>query len=341
MWLLRSSRNICAAKQRCLPLRQQRRLLVRQQTCTSCDQTYDRGGKLLDTILAALDARRNPNNTLSQQPYQQLLQDLSRMDAFNSRGHQGRLDLLAMLEHTRPLQSHQAVLDIGCGVGGTARYVASTYGCHVTGIDASHEYVQVGRALNERMAAAGALANTNTPTTNNNSTIDIVLGSALELPLGAESFDVVWTEHVQMNIPDKGQLYREVARVLRPDGLFAFHDVLITSKEAATVTFPCPWADTAATSHLVTEASLREALLDAGLNVVQWKDVTQATIDVLATVVHKNEEKRSSSVHGSPALGVHLLMGNNAKKKVQNHWENLKNGSTAVVMGVAVKDDNQ
>jgi SAM-dependent methyltransferase len=326
MWMLRSSRNICVAQQRsCRQLVKRR--LVRQQTS---DQTYDRGGTLLNTILAALDARRNPNNDLSEQQ-QQLLKDLSRMDAFNSRGHQGRLDLLDMLEQQRPLQSHRAVLDIGCGVGGTARYLASTYGCHVTGIDASHEYVQVGRALNE-MAAGFFLDAT--------STIDIVHGSALELPFRDASFDVVWTEHLQMNLPDKGQFYRQVVRVLQPGGLFAFHDVLI-SKEAAAVAFPCPWADTAATSHLVTETFLREALVDAGLNVVQWKDVTQATIDFLTPVVHKNEEKRSSSVHGLPVLGVHLLMGSNAKKKVRNHWENLKNGSTAVVMGVAIKNDNQ
>ena len=47
----------------------------------------------------------------------------------------------------------------------------------------------------------------------------------MPLPFGDSVFDVVWTEQAQMNIEDKRAFYAEIARVLVPGGLLAFHDV--------------------------------------------------------------------------------------------------------------------
>ena len=69
-------------------------------------------------------------------------------------------------------------------------------------------------------------------------------GSALELPCQDESFDLAWTEHVQMNIEDKARFYGEIARVLRPGGKLAFHDIFRGPGEPPF--YPAPWAGDAA-----------------------------------------------------------------------------------------------
>jgi ubiquinone/menaquinone biosynthesis C-methylase UbiE len=50
------------------------------------------------------------------------------------------------------------------------------------------------------------------------SRITAKVGSALNIPYPAGSFDVVWMQNVGMNIANKERLYKEVHRVLRPGG---------------------------------------------------------------------------------------------------------------------------
>jgi cyclopropane fatty-acyl-phospholipid synthase-like methyltransferase len=56
------------------------------------------------------------------------------------------------------LAGSERVLDIGCGIGGAARYVAVSTGCHVTGIDLTPEYIETARALNGRMGLGARTA---------------------------------------------------------------------------------------------------------------------------------------------------------------------------------------
>jgi cyclopropane fatty-acyl-phospholipid synthase-like methyltransferase len=46
------------------------------------------------------------------------------------------------------------LLDVGCGLGGPARFLAATYGCHVTGIDLSQPFIEAARMLTERCGLA-------------------------------------------------------------------------------------------------------------------------------------------------------------------------------------------
>ena len=81
------------------------------------------------------------------------------------------------------------VLDVGCGIGGPARYLAHTYGCRVDGIDLTPELVETGRVLTERCKLADRVV--------------LQVGNALELPYPDQTFDVVWCQNVTMNIADK------------------------------------------------------------------------------------------------------------------------------------------
>lgn len=42
---------------------------------------------------------------------------------------------------------HDHVLDVGCGLGGAARYIVSQYKSHVTGIDLTPEYIETGKTI--------------------------------------------------------------------------------------------------------------------------------------------------------------------------------------------------
>ena len=130
--------------------------------------------------------------------------DLSPIDEFHTRGKESTIEIAGLAE----LQSHHNVLDVGCGLGGSARYIANEYGCSVVGID---EYIDVANKLTEFVKLTEKVL--------------FKQGSALELPFPSENFDVVWTEHTQMNISDKEKFYSELGRVLKPNGRLVFHDV--------------------------------------------------------------------------------------------------------------------
>jgi ubiquinone/menaquinone biosynthesis C-methylase UbiE len=83
------------------------------------------------------------------------------------------------------------VLDVGCGLGGAARFVASRYGCHVTGIDLTPEFIETAKVI------CGWV--------NLDSHISLHQGSALAMPFADRAFDRAYMLHVGMNIDDKAK----------------------------------------------------------------------------------------------------------------------------------------
>ena len=131
--------------------------------------------------------------------------DIAGADEFHVRGAVVSKELADTID-----MNGKHILDVGCGLGGPCRMLADEYNCQATGIDLSNEYIRTAKELSK-------LVNLDDKTS-------FVQGDATHLPFEDESFDVVWTQHVQMNIPDKKMLYSEIKRVLKPDGLL-FLDV--------------------------------------------------------------------------------------------------------------------
>lgn len=110
---------------------------------------------------------------------------------------------LNMDENTR-------ILDVGAGYGGAARFLAQTYGCHITALNLSEVENARNRTLTEQQGL--------------NDLIDVVDGSFEDIPFPDQSFDVVWSQDAILHSGDREQVLKEVYRVLKPEGVFVFTD---------------------------------------------------------------------------------------------------------------------
>lgn len=248
-------------------------------------------------ILAALASAGRDVNHLKPE-------DLAPIDEFHIRGREATLELA----RAAGLDSIKHVLDVGSGVGGPSRYIAREFGCRVTGIDLTDEYCRVATMLAERVGLSDL--------------VSYRQGDALNLPFSDSTFDIVWTQHVAMNIPDKATLYREMYRVLKPGGSVAIYDIL--AGPAGPVFFPVPWSRVPETSFLITPDKLRALLEAARFKIESWHDTTDAARTWFTNLAKKIRES------GPTPLGFHVLLGPDFQVMAQNQRRNLAEGRIVV-----------
>ncbi|WP_326519270.1 class I SAM-dependent methyltransferase [Acinetobacter sp. CAAS 2-6] len=267
-------------------------------------QTHYTRTDLGEIILSALERAGKDVNHLTPE-------DLAPIDEFHIRGRAATLELA----QAAGLDSTKCVLDVGSGVGGTSRCLAQQFGCHVTGIDLTEEYCRAAAMLSSRIGLAHLT--------------EFRQGDATQLPFPDQTFDVVWTEHVAMNIQDKAQLYHEMYRVLKPGGTLAIYDVL--AGPSGPVLFPVPWARTPDTSFLVQPDELRKLLEETGFTITDWSDTTERARTWFVSLAEKIQKE------GLPSIGFHILMGADFKVMAQNQGRNLQEGRIVLAQIVARK----
>lgn len=250
-----------------------------------------------DLLTAITDALQEMGKT----PETVTIDDLGPADEFHIGGRAATGHLLDQLE--LPAGSH--LLDVGCGIGGPARFVSSRVD-RITGIDLTPEYIETGNALNGWLGLADR--------------IELRVGSALDIDVEDATFDGGYMIHVGMNIDDKSALLREVARVLRPGAMFGIYDVMRMT--AGDLVHPVPWATEAATGHVAEPERYRQAATDAGLTVVSENNRREAA--------ERFFEGAAARQNPSP-LGLQLLMGPTVGEKVKNMVANIRSGLIAPV----------
>jgi len=235
-------------------------------------------------------------------------EDLAPVDEFHVGGRPATVHAVAKMG----LRADMRVLDVGCGIGGAARYLASEIGCRVEGIDLTPEYIGVAKTLTEMTGLSAK--------------VSFKTGSALDMPFEDGAFDAALTIHVAMNIAARAALYGEIARVLKPGAVFCAYDIM--KKNGEDLTFPVPWAQSAETSFLTTPDDMRALLGDAGFEVLEVEDRTQMAIEFF-------QSRRLAPGAKPPPLGVHLVIGPSAPEKFKNTLENTQKGRIAPVVIVA------
>lgn len=228
-------------------------------------------GQLEDVILSAVaKAGKSPADLTAS--------DLAAVDEFHVGGLQATQELAAHME----LRPKLHLLDVGCGIGGPARYFASQHGCKVTGIDLTEEFVKVPGSLTRRSKL--------------DHLVEFHQASGLALPFGAATFDRAYMIHVGMNIADKASLCREVRRVLKLGGLFIIFN--ITRSGEGPLRFPVPWALTEETSFVAEAKEYRRALEAAGFRISQERSRRPSAIEFTERAMARTAQG------GPPALGL-------------------------------------
>ncbi len=261
---------------------------------------YGRPG-LGSAILAALRiAGKNPDALT--------LDDLAPVDHFHTRGKESTVELIRLAQIERGAR----VVDVGGGIGGAARLMARDADCRVAVVELTEEFCQVGEDLTRRVGLADR--------------ITFHHGSALAMPFPDGAFDVAWTQHSSMNIPDKHALYREIRRVVRPGGRLAMHEIMAGPTQP--VHFPVPWARDPAISHLRAPDAIHQLLREVGFRELVWQDQS-------ATSLEWFRRRAAATAASGPALvGLHLLLGPEFGRMFANQVRNLEDDRVRVMMGV-------
>jgi SAM-dependent methyltransferase len=261
-------------------------------------------GDVYARIMEAMEAASISPDTVT-------VEQLAPVDHFHARGFPATVELADVL----PIRAGHHIVDIGCGIGGPARYLAERFGCRVSGVDITEPFVEAANQLTS-LLKMGEL-------------VEVKLGDGQQLPFADGVFDGGYAQHVTMNIADRARFFAEAYRVLRPGAFFAITEHGLGSQGSPH--YPVPWSEDGSGSHLVTPADTVRYLRDAGFVDVKVEDTG-------AKYLAGYRRAMELAAQGAlPAFGIQILMGPTAPAKTKNAARNIEEGRTHPIQVLCLK----
>lgn len=186
--------------------------------------------------------------------------------------HVGGFGLLRELTESLSLTERSRVLDVGSGLGGAARVIASLYGSRVDGVDLSPERCRTSETLNRLVGLEGF--------------VNVLHGDILSVTLPVGAYDLVLGLDTFAHFFDKRRLVERCARALRPKGLLAVHEAYLAQPLASG-----EWGDEVRRLEehwlacLTTVERWLGLLRSGGLTILVSEDLTTALIDHFETLI--------------------------------------------------------
>ncbi len=140
----------------------------------------------------------------------------------------GGVDHVLHMVKPMTLTSAKSMLDIGCGLGGTTRTIAKTFGTWVVGMEASPFLAKQGMQYSEMAGLA------------KKAPIQLFVPEGVDLP--PKKYDAICVRNVFGSLNDKQPLLKEVVKALRPGGCLLISDFAISHPDANSPAFR-KWAD--------------------------------------------------------------------------------------------------
>jgi ubiquinone/menaquinone biosynthesis C-methylase UbiE len=239
------------------------------------------------------------------------VEQLAPLDHFHALGLSATVELADSL----PIQSGHHIVDIGCGIGGPARYLAKRFGCRVSGVDITQPFVEAANKLSALLKMERQ--------------VEIELGDGQHLPYGDAMFDGGYTQHVTMNIADRVLFFGEAFRVLKPGAFFALTEHGLGPEGSPR--YPLPWSEDGRGSYLVRPADTVTYLKEAGFVIVEEEDTG-------AKYLHGYRRALELAAQGAlPPFGVNVLMGPTAPAKTINAARNIEERRTHPIKIICTK----
>lgn len=195
------------------------------------------------------------------------LRNLSELDlardstAITDQNHVGGVDFTLALADAARINHTTRVLDLACGLGGSARTLAYIYGCPVHGIDISRKRIEEAIDLTRRVGLAGRAT--------------FQTGDLLAMNLPGRLFDVLWGQCSWSHFHDKNRFLCRWSAVLAPCGTIALEDIFLkrpASSPAESRRFAA--LEKASLGFIVNEKHWAHTLWRQGFEISLFEDLT-------------------------------------------------------------------
>ena len=230
------------------------------------------------------------------------IEDLFPIDQYHARGIGATVDFGKRM----PIKENQNILDIGCGLGGPARYYAKGFKCHITGIDITPSFIEIGNEFNKL--------------TSMSSMVELIVGNGEKLEFKNEIFDGAYSQHVTMNISDRIKFFSEAYRVLKKGSFFAFTEHGLGS--TGNPIFPLPWADNQDMSFLLPPEKTVTILKEIGFTNIKLIETSNKYVAGYEKLIQQQPITIKST------LGIHVIGGASMHERSINSMRSIKEDRT-------------